>query len=250
MTEIESRYRKATAEDMGLDVDVFEASQTLLLPEKERAGSSMVVAYHIGQLVGLRCDPALEQDLAGLLEANASGDITFNKIGVWAEAAGWEYVDGGDTHLLLDGLRPRGLPSDAELVMLSRDVDADRLKMASLLESSDPDDVDASEFEMDELDPFLLGLLDADGHLGALVGGREWEEDPTFDDIGVLVRTDLRGNGWGAAVVSALCQASTERGRIPLYRCNWSRGPSKATALTLGFKQVGTLLAYRRPTAT
>ncbi|NNF55536.1 MAG: GNAT family N-acetyltransferase, partial [Acidimicrobiales bacterium] len=86
-----------------------------------------------------------------------------------------------------------------------------------------------------------------DGRIEALAAGRRWEEDEQFDDIAVLVRDDRRGQGWGTAVVGALCRSSFELDRLPLYRCNWSRTASKALALRLGFQRVGTLVAITPP---
>lgn len=242
LSQITARYLSSVLSSM--DVDPVKATQphTDVRPEIDRTESGMAVAYHVGQPTVIRTDPALVDPLADLVDPQHA--VTSSEFRHWATARGWRFIDGGDHHLIDQAtLKTTSLPSTARLVQLDGGDDTDRARIAPFLARNDPDDVDEAEFAMDDLDPFILGLVDGDDELRALVSGRVWEVDEAFDDIGVLVDGDLRGAGWGSAAVGAFCAASFDRGRIPFYRCSWSRTASKALAAGLGFSLVGQVTA-------
>lgn len=239
---IEARYREAIAKDMGLSAAQLSGGGTIVLPEEGRSGSNFVAGYQIGNMMCLRSDPALADALESLVDPTAA--ISFEDFRAWAMANDWEIVDGADMHVVaFTAMTERHRPEGATFASLDRDQTADRSLIGELMAACDPDDVDAAEIEMDDLDPVIVGLLDDSGRLGAYCSARPWDEDERFDDIGVITRGDLRGHGWGASVVSDFCQISFGMDRLPLYRCNWSRTASKATAIGLGFKHVQSLLA-------
>ena len=240
---IETRFHAAIARDMGLQVDTLDNTATLVIPEEDRAGSPYsVAAYRVRQLTALRVDPAFTARIEGLADGEQA--LSFEELTAWAEQSGWELVDGADSHLVaITALAHPPLPDGATLISLDRDDRRDHSRIAELMASCDPDDVDAAEIELDDLDPLIIALLDQDGRLGSFVSGRRWEVDERFDDIGVITRDDLRGLGWGSANVAAFCRRSFELDRLPLYRCNWSRPASKALALGVGFRPSLSLLA-------
>lgn len=242
--QIRTRYLAAIAAATG--AASLDRVETVVVPERNRAGSGMAVAYHVGSPTRIRADPAL----AGALDELTSSTIAVDADAFrsWACERGWRFVDGGDLHIVSpDQLRVRALPPGAELVELDGAGADDRSRIADFLGASDYDDVDAAEFDIEDLDPHIVGLIDDRRRLIAMASGRIWENDPDFDDIAVMTRPDHRGEGWGAAVVAAFCVASFERDRLPLYRCNWSRVASKALASSLGFQLVGQLTAVASP---
>ena len=240
--QIKQRYLAAIEAGAGLPAGGLGRVETLVLAEADREDSAMAVAYHVGCPTLIRTDPALAEELSEL----ASPVMAINAKGfeAWSANRGWTLIDGGDQHIASrDQLRLSPLPPTARMVVLDRDVPSDRSLMAALFDASDPDDVDSAELDIDDLDPHIIGLLDPTHKLGALVSGRPWHDDDGFDDIGVLTHDQYRGQGWGAAAVSTFCVASFDRGRIPLYRCNWSRVASKALAMSLGFQLIGHVTA-------
>ncbi len=244
--EIKQRYLAAIEAGARLPAGGLNNVETLVLPEADREGSAMAVAYHIGSPTLIRTDPALADALSEL--ASPTTAIDADAFHAWSTSRGWTVMDGADQHIAApDQLRSRLLPPTSRLVSLDRDVPADRSSMAALFDANDPEDVDSAEFDMDDLDPHIIGLVDQTDKLGALVSGRPWHDDEGFDDIGVMTHEQYRGQGWGGAAVSAFCLASFERGRMPLYRCNWSRVASKALALSVGFQFIGHVSAVGPP---
>lgn len=234
MADVRSKHMTALMNEAGIDADVAARPQTIVRPEADRVDSGMAVAYLIGGATVIRCDPALAAELADV--ASSSETMSSDAFEVWAIERGWEFIDGNDQHVLSpEALRARPLPVGATLCELDRENADHKQLIAALLARNNADDVEEAEFELDDLDPHIVGLFDEAGELRALSSGRVWDTDNDFDDIGVLTDEPMRGQGWGAAVVSAFCEASFARGRLPLYRCNWSRAASKATALSLGF---------------
>ncbi len=235
LAAVRSKHLAALINEAGIDAEVAATAQTIVRAEHDRIDSAMAVAYLIGQATVIRCDPALAGDLAGI--ASDSVSTSSESFEAWAIKRGWEFIDGNDQHVVApEVLQPRPLPIGATRCELDRDNAEHRALLGALFERNDPEDVDEAEFELDDLDPHIVGLLDGDGELRAVASGRVWDADPDFDDIGVLTDEPVRGQGWGAAVVSDFCEASFARGRLPLYRCNWSRTASKALALSLGFE--------------
>ena len=162
---IEARYYAALARDMGVGVAQFDVPATIVLPEQGRAGSGFVAAYRIRQATCLRADPALTAGIEAL--ADPSRALSFADLMGWAEQSGWEVTDGADSHVIASSaLARRPLPDRATVVSLDRNEVGDHSRIAELLASCDPDDVDAAEIELDDLDPLIVGLIDHDGRLG------------------------------------------------------------------------------------
>jgi len=236
--QIEARYLAAIEAGAGLAAGAPARLETLVLPKDDRADSGMAVAYHVGSPTLIRTDAALAPALDELADDTAA--IDSEAFQAWAVARGWELMDGADQHIAARSeLRVSPLPAATRLVALDRELPGDRSLILALFDDSDPDDVDAAEFEMDDLDPHIVGLVDETGCLGALVSARPWHDDDRFDDIGVLTHEKYRGQGWGASLTATFCVSSFDEGRYPLYRCNWSRVASKALALSLGFQLIG-----------
>lgn len=240
--QITNTYLAALWSSMELDPQQLDSPQTLIRSEPDRVESDMAVAYHLGPLTVIRTDPALADDVQELVSPDETLDA--ERFKAWATERGWLFIDGGDQHLIdSSGLRVAPIPAGAELQDLDRENADHRSLIADFVARNDPEDVEEAEVELDNLDPLIIGLVDGTGAVRAMASGRVWDDEESFDDIGVLVDDELRGQGWGAAVVSALCQASFAAGRLPLYRCNWSRTASKALAMSLGFTLVAQVSA-------
>ncbi len=225
-----------------IDVDDFGLTRTIVRLEPDRAGSNIVVGYRVGETTIIRSEP----DHGGLLESLERADeaLGYETLRAWAADNGWEEFDGNHTHVLEDGqLRTAPIPSGLALVRLDAESDGDEIR--AFLASNDPDDVEAADFEPDELDPHIVGLRDGDGALVGVASAVEWEEGSAFADIGIVIGDAVRGRGAGRGLVTGLIGVLDEAGMRPLYRCNWTRPISRKLALGLGFDQVLELIAFR-----
>jgi len=100
-------------------------------------------------------------------------------------------------------------------------------------------DLEAAEIYLDEPDPVIFGLFDADGTMAAYASHRYWED--LLCDIGVLVGDGYRGKGLGKAVVSALCDWCIANQKIPMYRVFDNNPHSLAIPGALGFQLLVTI---------
>lgn len=237
------RYLRALTAEIGLDAASIARPATIVVPEDDRADSGLAVAYTIGELAAIRCDPALVSDLAPLVSGDSA--LSFDEFEAWSSERSWRVIDGNDNHVLpADFVAPPATaPEGATLVDLDTSDDTTRARIAALIDATGPDDADEAEVEMDALDDFAVGFLTGDGTMAAFASARPWEVDGSFDDIGVLVHPDHRRGGWGSGIVAALVARSLDRGTHPLYRCNWTIIGSKRLAVGLGFETVSRLLA-------
>ncbi|MGI9606627.1 MAG: GNAT family N-acetyltransferase [Acidimicrobiales bacterium] len=238
----ERRYRSSLAAGAGIQPGTFDHPATIVLPESSRAGWGFAAAYHVNRATVIRVDPDLAHMVAEL--AHPTHAHQTDHLQRWANDRRWNFVTGGDIHLI-DALTrlPTATPDGATPVTLDRHNPADRDLIAELASACTDDDVDAAELELDSLDPLIVALLAADGSLGAYSSAGPWIDDGQFDDIGVLVNPNCRGLGWGLSAVAKLCARSIEAGRFPIYRCNWDRLASKALCTKLGFRRVSHITA-------
>lgn len=231
---VRRRLYRGIAGAMSIDGDVLEQPGTTIAPADDRAGSRRVAWYSMGQHAVLWCDPALAERLqpvsgesvtlteAGFRELSGSlgGDI----IGQAVMKTRWR-ADAGNVD------RPGALhrfdwnePSHVALV-------------SDLIAVSDQQDLDEAEIGLDELDELAVGLLDADGRVAAYASARPFEYESSFGDIGVMVRSDVRSEGWGRAVVAALIdEILVPSGIEPLYRCDPENHGSDRLSRALGFE--------------
>ena len=237
------RYLRALVAELSLDPVDLTRPSTRVVPEDSRAGSGLAVAYAIGRLIAIRCDPELEAGLGELRSPDSA--LTVEEFETWATDRSWSVVDGNDNHVLpADAGAPAvSLPAGATLVDLDTSDGQTRAWIAELIEATGPDDADEAEVDLDDLDDLAVALVSDGGAIAAYASARPWDVDGSFDDIGVLVHPQHRLGGWGSGVVAALVGRSLARGRHPLYRCNWTIVGSKRLAVGLGFETVSRLLA-------
>jgi RimJ/RimL family protein N-acetyltransferase len=243
--EIETVYRQGLARYGGVDPGLFDRRGTTIAPVADRTGLKTASAYEIGEHTLIFCDP----EVAGVVGSLASSTDSFpsDRLAGWGTEHGFTYVGAGWCHLadqsMVTDLPP---PPDATPVILDRDNADDKALIAGLVEVTDPDEADEADLDLENLDPFILGLLDQDGRIGAYASEKSSEHDAEFfADIAILTRSDMRGMGWGRAAVSILCGHIFDRARLPLYRCSQDNTGSRRLALSLGFEQVVALAAIR-----
>ncbi len=230
--------------ELGTEIDVNDFSRTcsIVRLEPDRAGSDIIVGYRVGDTTIIRAEPDHGPLVAPLNRDDEALD--YDALRAWAIEHGWEEFDGNHTHVLEDGrFVPAPTPDGLTLVRLDAETDGDEIR--AFLASNDPEDVEAADFEPDELDPYIVGLLDTDGTLVGVASAVEWEEGSAFGDIGIVIGDALRGRGAGKALTTGLLSMLDDAGVKPLYRCNWTRPVSRKLALSLGFEQVLELIAFR-----
>ncbi len=220
---------------------------TVVAPGADRAGSGSATSYPtpLGTIVW--CDPALVESVTDILSAVAHQAIDSMQFVHLATSHGATLSGFGNNRVLVDGLRPAKLAASAFGVRrLDRDNSVDRSTLAGFIEFASEDDLDEADLEMDNLDPYIVGVFD-DGKLVAYGSGRPSEIDERFDDIGVLTHADHRGQGLGALVVSEFVgrRLASDPSRRMLYRCTTENGGSNAIAKSLGFSLAHTIGAVR-----
>lgn len=241
--EIERRYRAGLARYGNFDPGCLDLPGTTIAPVADRRGTKLASAYLIGAHSVVFCDP----ELVTLLDDLASADDSFspNEVASWASRHGFEYIGAGWNHLVDRSMLTRVPASEgANRVILDRDNPTDRALITDLVEATSPEEADEADLDLDNLDPFIVALLDR-GRIVAYASEKPSEHDEAFADIAVLTRATLRSRGWGRAVVSFLCDEIFDRGRFPLYRCAQENMHSRRLAVALGFKEVVSLAAMR-----
>lgn len=160
----------------------------------------------------------IDLDLSDLVSAIASPDTTLTEpeFTEWAASQRSEHRGSGGEFVL----RQEPTRDDSpELVTLDGTAQSTKDLVAKLHEDCRSDDVEEAEFEIDDLDPTLVGWVMKDALL-ALAGARSWDTRPGLHDIGVLVHPDHRKMRAGTRVVGKVVRSLLDSGVTPLYRCN------------------------------
>ena len=237
------RYVGGLAKQFGVAAERFSEPGVLVVPSPDRQGQRLVSHYHVDRHSVFWIDPDLERLFASWRPG--SGPVSFGEFGEWARSTGATLIGRGVEHLL--GPLYETLGRAPELVVLDGSADAGIATVRTLLEDCSEDDLDEAEFEIDALDPFLVGWVE-DGRLLALAGGRHEPARPGCMDIGVLVHAGARASGRGRAVVAATVEEILTAGQVPLYRCGTENTGSSRLCRSIGFETVLELEAYRWPT--
>lgn len=229
----------------GCPAAIVARNGTTIAPDNERSGTNRVACYQAGSHAVLWCDPALAVRLGELVSDTATlADVGFR---AWANEAGGEVIGQAVMKTLGSADRSPATPS-VRLHRFDWSSAADLELMRRFVEACDPDDLDEAEVAIDELDAMAVGLVDQEGEIGAYASSRPFEYDESFGDIGVVVRADLRGKGWGRAVVSSLILDVLDPvGVEPLYRCDPENIESDRLSAALGFETVVSLTAAQFP---
>ncbi len=209
--------------------------------EDERAGSNLIVGYVFDSVAVVRAGPEHADLVAPLASSDTSR--THDELRQWALDNGWVDFDGGLSHVVdPDAALDSAVPDGLRAVRLDPAGD-DHERVVAWFGAADPQDVDAGDFDVDELDDRMFAIVDDADEILGIASSYESDEEPRFEDIGVIVAPEARGRGVGRAVVRALLDdlhADDHRG---LYRCNWSNPASRQLALGLGFEEILRLIA-------
>jgi GNAT superfamily N-acetyltransferase len=233
-------YRHAIAGVLGLDADVLDVGGCTVTATEERRGTRLVSHYRIGAHSIVWCDPDVVDAARPLV--NPDRPMESDELAAWADVRGGHRVGAGFEHVLPLGAR---LPAPAGAVAVLDATHAIDL-VGELLASCSEDDRDEAEFDLEHLDPILVGWL-ADDRLLGLAGARPWDVRPGFLDIGVIVGPAGRGRGVGTAVAAEVTEQIRLHGHLPLYRCNAVNEASTRLCRRLGFEVAADIEAYELP---
>lgn len=212
---------------------------TTIVGAADRVGSSVAVAYPLGDRTIIFCSSDTASKLAPIEQPRAVSGDEFVEA---ASALGGAFVGAGD-HCVLDR-DPITRPVDGLVpVDLDRDAAADRARIAAFVAACPEDDLDEAELAMDELDPAIVALVDSGGAIASYASGRPWQFDDDFDDIAVITNPARRGRGLGSAVVAELAVRRRRQGRQLFYGYNVDNAGSKRVARAAGFDVVCTVSA-------
>lgn len=230
------------ATHFGVPDRIFSSPGSTVVPASSRRGTGRVSHHHIGRHSLIWTDPDVEAELADWNGRTTA--IAFDELRTVALAANAELLGHGLEHVL-----PADHPSSAwaaELIVLDGRSPEGIETVRTLLDECSPEDLDEAEFEIDALDPFLVGWIEG-RQLLALAGGRPEDFRPECMDIGVLVHPDARRSGRGRAVVAAVADQVVEAGHVPLYRSGSENIASQRLCRSAGFELVVELDGFRWP---
>ena len=236
------RYFDGLASFFDVPDRLFTRPGSTVVPGPTRSGTGRVSHHRIGRHSLIWADPELESELADFHGRPAA--IAFDEMRTVALAAGAELLGHGLEHVLPVDYRRQSRPP--EITVLDGHSSKGIKIVQSLLAECSAEDLDEAEFDVDALDPFLVGWVDG-GRLSALAGGRPEEFRPGCMDIGVLVHPDVRRIGRGRAVVGAVADEVSRAGHVPLYRCASSHIGSQRLCRSVGFELALELDAFRWP---
>lgn len=232
------------AASMRCDRAVIHQSGVTVMGHPDRAENHVTAGYELGEHFIVTCDPAVETRLR---DATTGMPPTLTAWRECAVDAGGKFLGSGRMQLQAPPPTEARLPDGFSLRSLDRDHSDDFALIERLVESSDADDLDDAEIELDNLDAIIEVVVDGDGEIAAFSSGRPFEMAAKFGDIGIMTRPEHRGRGVGSAAVAALCHRLRAAGLEPLYRCDEDNAGSVKLSAVLGFEPVTRLVAYCFP---
>lgn len=225
-----------------LPVSAADGRGIVVVPEKDREGTSRASCYRLGERLIIWCDPAVAATVAAF--ESSSDSPGYDDWTSWGDSIGAEFLGSGHNRVLRSPLDP---PDHSGLVRMDRDAPDDVARIAALLEACTEDDIDEAEIDPDSLDPFIWCTVTDDGDVSAFASALEYDKPKDWWDIGVLTHPDHRRKHLGAACVQALCATLIDNGHRPLYRHEVGNAGSSALANSLGFEIAVELTALRFP---
>lgn len=210
---------------------------TTVVASPARTGSTMAVAYPLGERTIVWCSPVLAPRLAPLKGPVPLGNDEFT---ARATELGGVY-DGAGHQRVLPGPAPLPAVGSGRLVVLDRGDADDRALIAAFIDRCSEDDLDEAELDMELLDEAIVGVLDDTGALASYASARPWVFDAHFDDVAVITRPDQRRRGFGAAAVAGLSRRRQAVGRTMFYNCDVDNAGSSRLAESVGFELVYTV---------
>ena len=216
--DVLERFLRGVARHLAVGEELVARPGTTVVSDASRSGSRQVACYQLNAHAVLPCDPTVRSVTSELADGNVSlSDEDFRS---WVAASGGTML--GQSVMKTQARAVPTLddaPGRLHVFDWTRPGDLELVR--ALVDASSEDDLDEAEVEMDELDEQAVGLVDAGGVLRAYASSRPFDMVPAFGDIGVVVRSGARNEGWGRAVVAALITELLQpAGVLPLYRCD------------------------------
>lgn len=246
------RFLEGLAIRADVDRDLLDRPGTTVVGREDRAGTGIVVCYWAGNHALVWVDPELRDRVGSLTNPGATRPL--DEVIAALTADGFTHAATADMRVLpTTPLRPPRTPRGYLHRWLSMD-ESDVALVRAFAQRSDPDEVDEAGLEdMDNFDETAINVLtsveDRTGEtLLAYASACDWEWDPLFADIGVLVDPAHRTGGLGRFVVAHTTKQLVAQGRIPLYRHGWDNLGSKNIAASLGFEPATTLAFFTSAT--
>lgn len=246
------RFLNGLAATAGFDPALIDRPGTVTCPNPERADTGIVTCYWAGEHAVVWGDPQLLaqlSDLNGLPTAidQDTASARFAELGsVYVASADMRLQPGPPPvpPAIPDGYRQRWLRADAPA-----DVD----EVRALAARNDPEEVE--EAGLEELDDFAeraINVLvpargDIEGRIVAYASACDWDWDPNFCDIGVLVELPHRARSLGSLVVAHTAAALAAEDRVPLYRHGHYNQGSRKVAEANGFEIATTMIFHAPP---
>ncbi|MGI9597398.1 MAG: GNAT family N-acetyltransferase [Acidimicrobiales bacterium] len=247
------RFVRSFATKVELDAEVLARPGTTVVARDDRAGSGAAVCYWADKRAVIWADPAVVDLVIGLADDHVT--ISPEQFEAGAEGVGLHRWAAADFRVLSGPASPPApLPAGYRQRWLRSDRPADVSLVKRFVDRSDPVEVEAAAFEnMDDYEDIAINVVVPAGRAGDPVEGQsavacasatEWNWDPAFADIGVLVDPAHRGSGLGRFVVASTVARLVADGRLPLYRHERNNAGSKRIALGVGFETVTELTYY------
>jgi GNAT superfamily N-acetyltransferase len=241
------RFLEGLVAEAQIDTDLLNRAGTSIVGREERAGSGIVVCYWAGEHTLVWADPEVIDTLDAVRDDGRSR--TLAEVTDSLTAAGFTLAETADMRVLSgDPTPPSRTPKGYDHRWLTME-DADVALVRAFADRSDPDEVEEAGLEdMDNFDEAAINVLTASDDptgetLVAFGSACDWDWDPLFADIGVLVDPNHRQAGLGRFVVANTTKQLIVEGRIPLYRHAQSNLGSKGIAVGVGF-ETATSLAF------
>ncbi len=220
---------------------------TTLVPAADRAESGIATCYPFGDRSAVWCDPDVVGRLAPVVVATPLSARDFVTRAVNLGAA----VRGIGVNRVLDGplLDPQIDLGGVTIRSLDRSLLSDVALITDLRGAVSDDDAEEADFDLDNLDPHIVGAVDLLSEQGgerllACASARLADSVP-FDDIGVIAHPAARRRGLGVACVHRLVESRVNSGTPPMYRCEADNTGSNRIAQRLGFGLTQTIGSVR-----
>jgi predicted GNAT family acetyltransferase len=219
--------------------DPLDEPGTSILPDPQTPPTAWVSLWPVGQRVVARVAPDIAGRLRAVLDELPPGHrMTADDVATcWPDQA-TEHAP-QRLHALDRATFQSASPAPGQQVRELTEVDRDDLE--EFLGRCSPDDREEGDVDIGGEHELTMGLHVGD-RVVAVASMFEWRG---FSDLGVLTEPQLRRQGSGKAVVSALCERLLEGPRVVVYRYSLDNLGSAGIARSLGLAPLGVAESVR-----
>jgi predicted GNAT family acetyltransferase len=219
--------------------DPLDEPGTSILPDPQTPPTAWVSLWPVGQRVVARVAPDIAGRLRAVLDELPPGHrMTADDVATcWPDQA-TEHAP-QRLHALDPATFQPASPAPGQQVRELTEVDRDDLE--EFLGRCSPDDREEGDVDIGGEHELTMGLHVGD-RVVAVASMFEWRG---FSDLGVLTEPQLRRQGSGKAVVSALCERLLEGPRVVVYRYSLDNLGSAGIARSLGLAPLGVAESVR-----